>query len=262
MSDIALFELLAAICALVAAVFIFDQHLHRPRPFKLMWSLGLLFYGIAASAAFAGSASHWTVAEYKTWYFFGGVLTAAYLGLGSFYLLGPRRIANVLAAIAAVISVYAAIRITTYAVSAADSARILTSTTAEVTNVGKFTVLPGDLTVCALLMNIPGALFLFGGAAWSAYTFWRRHAPGYRLVSMALLALGAVFPSILTGLQRLGYSSGAALGEFLGALCLLAGLLISLDVFTVFRVPFTHIVIRERKQAKVRPTHAGAARSL
>ncbi|HKT37804.1 MAG TPA: hypothetical protein VJR48_05490, partial [Ktedonobacterales bacterium] len=93
MSDIALFELLAAICALVAAIFIFDQHLHRPRPFKLMWSLGLLFYGIAAAAAFAGALDHWTVLEYKLWYYFGGIMTAAFLGLGSCFLLAPRRVA-------------------------------------------------------------------------------------------------------------------------------------------------------------------------
>jgi Ca2+/Na+ antiporter len=74
---------------------------------------------------------------------------------------------------------------------------------------------------------------------------------------MLLLALGAVFPSILTGLQALGNTSGAALGEFLGALCLLAGLLISLDVFTVFRVPFTHIVLYERApQSAPKPSAA------
>src|SRR5262249_17734429 len=122
-------------------------------------------------------------------------------------------------------------------------------TTAEVTNVKALPVLPGDLTVIAILMNIPGALWLFGGALWSAWTFWRRRTPGYRVVSMALLALGAIFPSILTGLQRLGYSGGAALGGFLGAVCLLVGLLISLDVFSVFRIPFTQVVLRERRPA-------------
>jgi hypothetical protein len=248
MSDVAIFELLAAICALAAAVFIFDQHLHRPRPHKLMWTLGLLFYGIAAGAAFAGTANHWTVAEYKLWYYFGGVLTAAYLGLGSFYLLGPRRLAHVFAATAVLLSLYAGIRVLTYAVPADVAARIATSTTAEVTNVRDLPVLPGDLTLIAILMNIPGAAFLFGGALWSAWTFVRRHTPGYRVLSMVLLALGAIFPSITTGLQRLGYSGGAALGEFLGALCLLAGLLVSHDVFTVFRIPFTQIVLRERRQ--------------
>lgn len=249
MSSIALFELLAALAAFAAAIFLADQQLHRPRPYKLLWTLGLIFYGIAAAAAFAGSSQHWTVTEYKLWYYFGGILTAAFLGLGSFWLLGPRRIAAVITALAALLAVYAALRILTYAVPAATAAHIAASSTTDVTNVGKFSVLPGDLTAVAILMNIPGALFLFGGAAWSAYQFWRHHAPGYRLASMLLLALGAVFPSVLTGLQRLGYSGGAALGEFIGALCLFAGLLISLDAFTVFRVPFTNLVLRERRPA-------------
>lgn len=248
MSSTALFELLAALAAFVAAIFIFDQHLNRPRPHKLMWSLGLLFYSIAAAAAFAGSVGHWTVGEYKTWYYFGGILTAIYLGMGSFYLLGPRRVAHVITALVVALSLYAAIRILTYSVDPATATRLAVSDTAEVTKVSTFHVLSGDVTAIAILMNIPGALFLFGGAAWSAWTFWRRHTPGYRVASMVLLALGSVVPSVTTGLQRLGYSGGAALGELLGALCLLAGLLISLDVFTVFRIPFTHIVLHERRQ--------------
>ncbi|MBF6590659.1 MAG: hypothetical protein IVW57_09025 [Ktedonobacterales bacterium] len=255
MSDVALFELLAAVCALLAALFVFDQYLNRPRPYKLLWTLGLLFYGIAAAAAWAGALNSWTVTEYKLWYFFGGVLTAAYLGLGSFFLLGPRRLASILTVIAALVSLAAAVRIFTYPVPGTLARTMATLDTAGVTNTRQFPVLPRDLVFAAIAMNVPGALFLFGGAAWSAWTFWRQRTPGYRVVSMALLALGAVFPSVLTGLQRLGYSGGAALGEFLGALCLLAGLLVSLEVFTTLRVPFTPIVLRER----VRPTGPAGA---
>jgi hypothetical protein len=245
-NDVAVFELLAAMCALVAAVFIFDQHTHRPRTYKLMWSLGLAFYGVAAGAACAGTLGGWTTLEYKLWYFFGGVLTAAYLGLGSLYLLGPHRVAHALAGLATLAGLYAAVRIALYRVPAFVAERIGSGTTAQVTDVKHLQVMPSDLSIIAICMNIPGALFLFGGAVWSAWTFFRRRTPGHRVLSMALLALGAVFPSVLTGLQRLGYSSGAALGEFLGALCLLAGLLISLDVFMVFRVPFTPIVLHVR----------------
>jgi hypothetical protein len=247
MNGTALFELLAAICALLAAIFIFDQQLNRPRPHKLLWTLGLLFYGLAAGADFLGVVSGWTVGEYKAWYYFGGVLTAAFLGLGSLYLLAPRRIGHIATAIATVIALYAAVRILFFApFSPADLHTLATAPTSVLTNVRAFKPLPGDLEVVAILMNIPGALLLFGGAAWSAWQFWRKRAGAYRLASMLLLALGAVFPSILTGLQALGNTSGAAVGEFLGAICLLAGLLISLDVFTVFRVPFTHIVLYER----------------
>jgi len=249
MNATALFELLAAICALLAAIFIFDQHLNRPRPHKLMWTLGLLFYGLAAGADFLGVVGGWSVGEYKVWYYFGGVLTAAFLGLGSLYLLAPRRVGHIATAVAVVIALYAGARILFFApFSPADVHTLATAPTSVITNVRAFKPLPGDLEVAAIIMNIPGALLLFGGAAWSAWQFWRKRARVDRLTSMVLLALGSVFPSILTGLQALGNSGGAALGEFLGALCLLSGLLISLDVFTVFRVPFTHVVLYERPQ--------------
>ncbi|HEU0025839.1 MAG TPA: hypothetical protein VFQ25_01880 [Ktedonobacterales bacterium] len=248
MNGTALFTALAAVCALLAAIFIFDQHLNRPRPHKLMWTLGLLFYGLAAAAESFGAASHWTVAEYKAWYYFGGVLTAVFLGLGSLFLLGPRRVAWVATIIAVVIAVYAAIRIVFFApFSAADINTLSTASTDYIMTVKVFKPLPVDMQIVAIVMNIPGSLLLFGGALWSAWQFWRKKAPGYRLASMALLALGALFPSIGSGMQALGNASGAAIGELLGAVCLLAGLLISHDVFTVFRVPFTHITLYQRR---------------
>ena len=250
MSLTTLFEFLASGLSLLAAVFIFDQYLERPRPYKLLWTLGLLFYGIAAGAAGAGiAAGAWSVLDYKSWYYFGGILTAAFLGLGSLYLLAPRRVGHIATAVACVIAIYAAARIVFFApISAVDLHTLAAGNTGIITNVRAFRPFPGDLEIAAVLMNIPGALLLFGGAAWSAWTYWRKRGAAYRVTSMVLLALGSVFPSILTGLQALGNSSGAALGEFLGAACILSGLLISLDVFTVFRVPFTHIILRQRQQ--------------
>jgi hypothetical protein len=248
MTATALFELLACLLSLAAAIFIFDQYRERPKPYKLLWTLGLTFYGIAAGAAFAGEIGHWSVADYKVWYYFGGVLTAAYLGLGSLYLLAPRRVALWAVGIAVGASLYAGLRVLTLPVDASVAAHLATLPTTQATNLKQFSLMPGDVRVVAVLMNIAGGLLLFGGAAWSAWVFYRQRAAAYRLISMVLLALGSVFPSILTGLQALGYSSGAALGEFLGAGCILAGLLVSVDVFTVFRVPFTHLVLHERQR--------------
>ncbi|HKT36999.1 MAG TPA: hypothetical protein VJR48_01430, partial [Ktedonobacterales bacterium] len=228
---------------------------------KLMWSLGLLFYGIAAAAAFAGAMDHWTVLEYKLWYYFGGIMTAAFLGLGSCFLLAPRRVAWGFATVMIFLAGYAAVRIALYPVPADVAAQIASSTFTEVTTPTALPVFPGDLTIVAIVMNITGTFWLLGGALWSAWTFIRRHTPGYRVISMALLALGALFPAILTGLARLGYSAAAPLGEFLGAVCLLAGLLISLDVFSVFRIPFTSIVLRERRPASPSQSQSSATAS-
>ena len=253
MSATGLFELLACILSLVAAVFIFDQHLERPRPYKLLWTLGLLFYGVAAGAAFAGETAHWTVLDYKTWYFFGGVLTAAYLGLGSLWLQAPRRVSQIVVAVSVVVTLYAAVRVLLLPIGATQASELATLPTAKVTDVSHFSIMPVDLRICAAVMSIAGTLFLFGGAVWSAWSFYRKHAPGYRVLSMVLLALGAIFPGTLTGLQALGFTAAAPLGEFLGAGFILGGLLISLDVFTVFRIPFTHVVLRERRPAPVAP---------
>jgi hypothetical protein len=249
MSAIAIFELLAAVLALVAAVFIFDQHLERPRPYKLLWALGLLFYGLGASAVFAAEISHWSALDLKAWYFFGGVLTAAYLGLGSLYLLAPRRVAQVAVGIAVALSLYAAVRMLLLPINGVESSRLTHLSTSVVTGSEFRSLIPVDVVVVTILMNSAGTLFLVGGAAWSAWLYYRKHAPGYRVSSMVLLVVGGLFSSILSGLQRFGYSGGAALGEFLGAALILVGLLISLDVFTVFRVPFTHVVVHRRPHA-------------
>lgn len=246
----ALFELLATIFSLVAAIFIFDQHLQRPRPHKLMWTLGLLFYGLAAGAEYLAVTGGWNETNYKAWYYFGGILTAIFLGLGTLYLLAPRRIGHIATAIVTAIALYAAVRIAFFSpFSAADLHTLATAPLNVITTPRQFKPLPTDMEVVAILMNIPGTLLLFGGAAWSGWQFWRKHAPGFRVISMILLALGAVASASGSGLQAVGITSGAAVGEFLGALFLLAGLLISHDVFSVFRVPFTNIILYQRDQS-------------
>src|SRR5262249_5912137 len=128
-SATALCDLLAAVAAMLAAVFIFVQHLARQRPYKLLSALGLLFYGLGAGAGFAGSYSNWTVPEFKAWYFFGGTVTAVFLGLGSFFLLGPPRVAYALTAIVALLSLYVAFRFLSDAVSPALAAYITAHST-------------------------------------------------------------------------------------------------------------------------------------
>lgn len=256
MTSTAIFELLACILALVACIFIFDQHLERPRPYKLLWSLGLLFYGIAAGAAFVAAVGHWTVPTYKTWYYFGGVLNAAYLGLGSLALLAPRKVSRWAIGIAVVMSVYVGLRLLLLPVSATQAHQLATWSFSRITDAQQFSIAPADVLILLILMNTAGTVFLAGGAIWSAWSFYRKHAPGYRVISMVLLAVGALLAASGTGLQRLGISAGAPLGEFLGAACILVGLLLSLDVFTVFRIPFTRIVLHQRVAAPAQPTVA------
>jgi hypothetical protein len=75
----------------VFALFLLDQWRERRRPYQLIWTIGMLWYGISAGTEFVGGAFGWSEPLYRAWYLIGGVYVAAWLGLGSMLLLGRTR---------------------------------------------------------------------------------------------------------------------------------------------------------------------------
>ena len=65
-----------------------------------------------------------------------------------------------------------------------------------------------------------------------------------RVPATLLIAIGAMIPAWTDSLNRFGSTEWYQLGKFLGALFLLAGFLVSTEVFATIRVPFTSIVLR------------------
>jgi len=62
-----------------------------------------------------------------------------------------------------------------------------------------------------------------------------------RAPATALIAIGAFIPSITDGLNRFGSTEYFQFGKFLGVVFLFLGFLVSIEVFSEFRVPFTGI---------------------
>ncbi|HLQ62464.1 MAG TPA: hypothetical protein VK131_11420 [Candidatus Acidoferrales bacterium] len=85
------FPLLSCLTSLVFAGLVFSQWVKRRRSFQLVWSLGLLWYGISAGTEFWGSTFGWSDPLYRAWYLFGAFLVPAYLGAGTIYLLDKTR---------------------------------------------------------------------------------------------------------------------------------------------------------------------------
>jgi hypothetical protein len=83
--------LVTSILAILFALALFDQWLERRRGFQLIWAVGMLFFAIAAGCEAIGAMAGWNDALYRTWYLFGAVCTAGWLGLGTAYLLGKTR---------------------------------------------------------------------------------------------------------------------------------------------------------------------------
>lgn len=80
-----------SILALVFAVALFDQWRERRGGFQLIWTFGMLFYGIGAGCEALAAIGGWSEPLYRTWYLTGAVWTAGWLGLGTAYLLGRTR---------------------------------------------------------------------------------------------------------------------------------------------------------------------------
>jgi hypothetical protein len=64
-----------------------------------------------------------------------------------------------------------------------------------------------------------------------------------RAPATALIALGAFIPAITDSLNRFGSTEFFEFGKFLGVVLLFVGFLVSIEVFTEIRIPFTRIRI-------------------
>lgn len=90
--------LLSSVASFVFGALVFAQWLQRRRSFQLVWAVGLLWYGISTGTEFVGSAFGWSEPLYRTWYLIGAFFVAAYLGMGTVYLLAKTRFGYFVAA--------------------------------------------------------------------------------------------------------------------------------------------------------------------
>ena len=333
---------LTSTLSFVFAALVVDQWMRRRQPYQLVWALGLLWYGISAGTEFIGGAFGWNEGLYRAWYAFGAFGVAAYLGLGTVFLLNRTRfgyfvattfwlaallsflVANryardgepasglVVAAVVA-LSLVAGVAV---AIATRRPARAMGQVAAAflvpgsmVAAVLAFTVplagpgfaidpstgapigaaFPSDIRILTPPFNIVGAFALVLGAAYSAYIFmpkrrvvragdrggligvvtrgiavpvnfvaslpltWRSLKAGTlnsRVPATLLIALGGFFPSIADGLTRFGITWGLFVGQFIGVLLIFIGFLVSIEVFSDFRLPFTRVVLVRRDRAE------------
>jgi MFS family permease len=92
---------LPAVTSLLAFAFalaLLDQWRERRRPYQLVWTIGMVFFGIASGCEAIGGASGWNDLLSRTWYLTGAAWTAGWLGLGTAFLLGRTRFGYTFAA--------------------------------------------------------------------------------------------------------------------------------------------------------------------
>ena len=227
--SISVIPLVSSIVSLVFAVIVLDQFLARRKPYQLIWAIGLFMFLIATGSVFWIESWGMNEIAYRLWYLFGAVLVAAYLGMGTLYLLAPRRTAHIILAILLVASVYAVFRVFTASIDVS-----------ALQGLSRDTIPQGMRNM--FYFNIFGTVALVGGALYSAWVFWRHRLMPHRLVSNILIAVGAMLPALGGTLARFGVSSSTAhaLLILLGVVIIFIGFLRSREVFGVYRIPLIH----------------------
>jgi hypothetical protein len=86
----ALLAFAAALVALRLAGALAARWRARRAPELAAWSASLFAYAVASAALAWGAAAGWDDRSFRVYYLFGGLLTAALLGLGSLLLTGRR----------------------------------------------------------------------------------------------------------------------------------------------------------------------------
>jgi hypothetical protein len=209
---IAVMPLISSLISLIFALAVLDQFFARRKPYQLVWALGLLMYFVSTGMEFW--AGWWGLNEtvYRIWYLVGAVCVAAYLGMGTIYLLVRRRIAHIVMILLIAASVYAAVRVS--------MAEIDLNGFQELS--GK--ALPRGVRLLTPFFNTFGTVALVGGAIYSAWVYWRRRTMGYRVVSNVLIAVGAILPAFGGLVMRLWDTLAAFyLLEMLGVIIIFIG---------------------------------------
>jgi hypothetical protein len=206
----ALLPLCAALVALAFAALLVRSLLRRRSGEKVLWACGFGLFAVAAGCEALAQRSGWSPALFRTYYLAGGVLTVAYLGAGSAWLLLPRRARDVLVG---------GLAVATAAASVAVALAGVDTSTLSATVHGRppaNSALAGHAFLWAIGLNSFGSLFLIGG---SLYSIVRRQ----RVRANVWIGGGALVVALATGLSRTGSYSLVYVGELVGIALMFAG---------------------------------------
>jgi hypothetical protein len=203
------------------AVAVLSRYARRGGPHLLFWGVGLILYGLGTfSEAFLGLA--WSPFMLRLWYICGAMLTAAWLGQGTLYLLVRKPgVANGFAIGLTIASVAAIVLVI---IAPMTSVAYNTSLPASIQYKDIMTRGPLMITL-TILLNIYGTVLLVGGALYSAFLFWRKRVLAHRVFANVLIAAGALMPASAGTFVKLGLADWLYLSELLGATLMFIGFL-------------------------------------
>ncbi len=201
------------------AVVILRRYWERKGLHLLLWGIGMIFYGIGGFCEGYYGAFGWNSTVFRMWYLFGAILVAAWLGQGTVYLLVKKSWAHGLMVILILGSIYGA-----YKVFGAElDPTLMTSSLHTGSEMSGHAIVTSGVRSLTPFFNLYGTVALVGGAAYSAWIFWRKRVLLHRSIGNILIAVGAMLPAFGGTFSRMGFSGALYISEFLGAILIFVG---------------------------------------
>jgi len=224
-------SIFSTIVTLVFAVVVFNRYRYKKGVHLFMWGMGLIFYGLGTLAEVILSFT-FSPLVLRIWYLSGAMLTAAWLGQGTVFLLvRKRRLADLLAAVLLVISVVSLALVLTAPLTSAAAAYDVSRAISE--QYKDILVRNGAIIALTIILNIYGTITLVGGALYSAWLFWRKKVLFNRMLGNLLIAGGALMPAMAGSFVQAGLVDLLYLSEFLGVVFMYAGFSLATSIQAV-----------------------------
>jgi hypothetical protein len=201
------------------AVVILRRYWERKGLHLLLWGIGMIFYGIGGFCEGYYGAFGWNTTVFRMWYLFGAILVAAWLGQGTVYLLAKKTWANGLMVLLILGSIYGVIKV----FGAELDPTQMTSSLHTGSEMSGHAIVSSGVRSLTPFFNLYGTVALVGGAAYSAWIFWRKRVLLHRSIGNILIAVGAMLPAFGGTFSRMGFSGALYISEFLGAIMIFVG---------------------------------------
>lgn len=201
----------SSVLSFVFAGLVFDQWLQKRHSFQLVWTVGLLWYGISTAVEFLGGAFGWDEGRYRVWYLVGAFLVPAYLGAGTVYLLSKTRFGYFAAASVALGGLFSLAATAKYPGSSTGGTIALAVALVAAIAIAAATAFRRELQG-----HVAMAFLLVGTAvvAWLALT---AHLSGAYLDPKTQVPIASAFPGYLR-VSSVPFNAGGGLALVFGAL--------------------------------------------
>lgn len=211
----------SSIVSFVFAGLVLKRYFDRRGTHLLLWGIGMVFFGIGGFSEAYFGAFGWNEWIYRIWYLVGAILVAAWLGQGTVYLLVKKRWAHLLMILLSLGSLFAVYRV----FNAELDPTLLTSSVHTGSELSGHAIITPGVRMLTPIFNTYGTLTLVGGAAYSAFLFWRKRILLQRTIGNILIAIGALLPAFGGAFSRFGIPGALYIGELLGAILMFWGFL-------------------------------------